>query len=107
MSQQLSIPSALCKKEAEAYSRLDRKLMPRHIAIIMDGNGRWAKSRHLPRIAGHKRGVEAVRGICETASSIGIPWLTLYAFSVENWKRRPKGEVTFLMRLLQAYLKSE
>jgi undecaprenyl diphosphate synthase len=97
----------LDRKERELYSKLDPKRLPHHIAIIMDGNGRWAKSRHLPRIAGHKRGVEAVRYVCETAARIGIPWLTLYAFSVENWKRRPKSEVDFLMRLLQAYLKSE
>ena len=97
----------LDRKEQELYSKLDPKRLPQHIAIIMDGNGRWAKTRHLPRIAGHKRGVEAVRYVCETATRIGIPWLTLYAFSVENWKRRPKTEVDFLMRLLQAYLKSE
>jgi undecaprenyl diphosphate synthase len=73
----------------------------------MDGNGRWAKKRHLPRIAGHKTGVEAVRKVATTAARIGIPWLTLYAFSVENWKRRPKTEVSFLMGLLKTYLKSE
>jgi undecaprenyl diphosphate synthase len=97
----------LGKAEAELYARLDPARVPRHIAIIMDGNGRWARSRHLPRIAGHKRGVEAVRHICETAAEIGIPWLTLYAFSVENWKRRPKSEVGFLMSLLKTYLKRE
>jgi undecaprenyl diphosphate synthase len=97
----------LDRKEQELYAKLDPKRLPHHIAIIMDGNGRWAKSRHLPRIAGHKRGVESVRYVCETATRIGIPWLTLYAFSVENWQRRPKTEVDFLMRLLQAYLKSE
>ena len=101
------VPAGLNKKEQEVFLHLDKKHLPHHIAIIMDGNGRWAKSRHLPRIAGHRKGVEVVRGTCETASRIGIPWLTLYAFSVENWKRRPKGEVDFLMKLLQAYLKSE
>lgn len=95
------------KGEAEVYARLDPKHLPHHIAIIMDGNGRWARSRHLPRIAGHKRGVEAVRKICETAAETGIPWLTLYAFSVENWKRRPRSEVSFLMGLLKTYLKRE
>jgi undecaprenyl diphosphate synthase len=99
--------SKLGKKEQELYSRLDPKRLPHHIAIIMDGNGRWAKQRHLPRIAGHKQGVESVRHICETAAEIGIPWLTLYAFSVENWKRRPKTEVGFLMTLLKTYLKRE
>ena len=100
-------PKKLGGKEAELYARLDPKRLPRHIAIIMDGNGRWARSRHLPRIAGHKRGVESVRHICETAAGIGIPWLTLYAFSVENWKRRPKSEVSFLMTLLKTYLRRE
>jgi undecaprenyl diphosphate synthase len=99
--------SKLGKKEQEIYARLDPKRLPNHIAIIMDGNGRWAKHRHLPRIAGHKQGVESVRHICETAAEIGIPWLTLYAFSVENWKRRPKTEVSFLMSLLKTYLKRE
>src|SRR5262249_49522246 len=74
---------------------------------IMDGNGRWAKGRRLPRIAGHKNGVEAVRSICETAARAGVKWLTLYAFSVENWKRRPQTEVSFLMALLKEYLKKE
>ena len=89
------------------YLRLDRKRLPRHIAIIMDGNGRWAKTRHLPRIAGHRKGVSSVRKVVEMASDIGIPWITLYAFSVENWKRRPKTEVAFLMRLLREYLKAD
>jgi undecaprenyl diphosphate synthase len=102
-----SVITGLDRKEQELFAALDRKRLPHHIAIIMDGNGRWAKKRHLPRVAGHKRGVEAVRGTAETAARIGIPWLTLYAFSVENWKRRPKTEVAFLMRLLQTYLKSE
>lgn len=81
--------------------------MPKHIAIIMDGNGRWAKKRHLPRIAGHRQGVLSVREVVETASRIGIPCLTLYAFSVENWKRRPATETGFLMGLLRRYLKKE
>jgi undecaprenyl diphosphate synthase len=102
-----SVIKGLSHKEQEVYDLLDPQRLPHHIAIIMDGNGRWAKRRHLPRIAGHKRGVEAVRGTVETASRVGIPWLTLYAFSVENWKRRPKTEVSFLMRLLVTYLKRE
>jgi undecaprenyl diphosphate synthase len=100
-------PAGLDGKEAEIYSRLDRERLPQHIAIIMDGNGRWAHRRHLPRIAGHRAGVSAVRCTVETAARVGIPALTLYAFSEENWKRRPRAEVNFLMRLLQRYLKQE
>src|SRR6201991_3644215 len=95
------------RKEAEAYQRLDPERLPKHIAIIMDGNGRWARKRHLPRIAGHRAGVTSVRSTVETAARIGIPSLTLYAFSEENWKKRPKGEVDFLMGLLCRYLKQE
>ncbi len=95
------------RKESDAYLRLDPARLPRHIAIIMDGNGRWARRRHLPRIAGHRAGVAAVRSTVETAARIGIPALTLYAFSEENWKKRPKSEVDFLMRLLCHYLKAE
>ena len=73
----------------------------------MDGNGRWAKRRHLPRIAGHRKGVEAVRLVVETAARIHLPALTLYAFSAENFQRRPKLEIQFLMKLLQQYLKQE
>jgi undecaprenyl diphosphate synthase len=79
---------------------------PRHVAIIMDGNGRWAKKRFLPRIAGHKQGVEAVRRIARAARSLGIEVLTLYAFSSENW-RRPEEEVRDLMGLLRHFLASE
>jgi undecaprenyl diphosphate synthase len=103
----VEVKKKLGKRETELLAQLDPKRLPHHIAIIMDGNGRWASKRHLPRIAGHKQGVEAVRHICETAAEIGIPWLTLYAFSVENWKRRPKSEVAFLMRLLKTYLQRE
>jgi len=81
--------------------------VPTHVAIIMDGNGRWARRRHLPRVAGHRAGVASVRSTVETAARIHIPALTLYAFSEENWKRRPKGEVDFLMGLLCRYLKAE
>ncbi len=79
---------------------------PRHVAIIMDGNGRWAKARHLPRIAGHKQGVEAVRRITRAAREMGVEVLTLYAFSSENW-RRPQAEVRDLMGLLRRFLQNE
>ena len=79
---------------------------PRHIAIIMDGNGRWAKARGLPRVAGHQRGVDALRGVVEAGQEMGIDYLTLYAFSSENWKR-PPTEVDDLMGLLRLYLRRE
>src|SRR5579862_5119460 len=101
------VPTGLDRKEAEVYRHLDPARLPRHIAIIMDGNGRWARRRHMPRIAGHRAGVTAVRSTVETAARIHIPALTLYAFSEENWKKRPKSEVDFLMRLLGRYLKLE
>ncbi len=103
---QAKVPAGLSRKEAEIFAQLDSGRLPRHIAIIMDGNGRWARKRHLPRVAGHRAGAAAVRSTLETAARIGIPALTLYAFSEENWKR-PKGEVDFLMRLLWRYLKLE
>jgi len=80
--------------------------LPRHIAIIMDGNGRWAKARGLPRIAGHRRGAEAVRRTLTAAAELGIPYLTLFGFSSENWKR-PLAEVDDLMGLLRHYLRGE
>jgi undecaprenyl diphosphate synthase len=95
------------RKESEVFLRLDPARLPQHIAIIMDGNGRWARRRHMPRVAGHRAGVTSVRSTVETAARIGIPALTLYAFSEENWKKRPKTEVDFLMRLLCRYLKAE
>jgi undecaprenyl diphosphate synthase len=101
------VPTGLDRKETEAYRHLDPGRLPKHIAIIMDGNGRWAKRRHLPRVAGHRAGVAAVRSTVETAARIGIPALTLYAFSEENWKKRPQSEVGFLMGLLSRYLKAE
>jgi undecaprenyl diphosphate synthase len=104
---QKAVPAGLDRKEAEVYARLDPQRLPKHIAIIMDGNGRWAKKRHLPRITGHRAGVAAVRSTVETAARIHIPALTLYAFSVENWKKRPPTEVSFLMTLLRRYLKQE
>jgi len=101
------VPAGLDRKESEVYRRLDPARLPKHIAIIMDGNGRWAKRRHMPRVAGHRAGVAAVRSTVETAARIHIPALTLYAFSEENWKKRPTSEVDFLMRLLSRYLKAE
>jgi len=80
--------------------------VPRHVAIIMDGNGRWARQRGLPRIEGHRAGAESVRAAVRAAGKFGVKYLTLYAFSVENW-RRPKLEVSGLMRLLVRYLRSE
>ena len=80
--------------------------LPAHVAIIMDGNGRWAAQRHLPRVEGHRAGIDAVRDTVETAARLGIDVLTLYAFSVENWKR-PAAEVSTLMLLLKRYLRSE
>src|SRR5438128_3531230 len=87
-------------------SQQARALLPTHVAIIMDGNGRWAKQRHLPRVEGHRHGAESVRAVVRAAGEIGIKYLTLYAFSVENWSR-PKDEVDALMKYLARYLKSE
>src|ERR1041385_6181538 len=80
--------------------------LPAHITIIMDGNGRWAAQRHLPRVEGHRAGIDAVRDVVETSARLGIGVLTLYAFSIENWKR-PRAEVNTLMLLLKRYLRSE
>ena len=80
--------------------------LPNHVAVIMDGNGRWAKQRHLPRVEGHRAGVESVRAVMRTCGELGIKYLTLYAFSVENWNR-PKDEVDTLMKYLARYLKTE
>lgn len=82
------------------------KNIPRHVAVIMDGNGRWARERGLPRIEGHRQGVESVRDVVRTAGKIGVGYLTLYAFSAENWSR-PRHEVAALMRLLEKYLRDE
>jgi undecaprenyl diphosphate synthase len=87
-------------------SVLDPERIPRHVAIIMDGNGRWAKQRKLPRIMGHKAGIESVKNIVKTARELNLEVLTLYAFSTENWKR-PSLEVKGLMTLLKTYLKSQ
>ena len=80
--------------------------LPAHVAIIMDGNGRWAAQRHLPRVEGHRAGIDAVRDTVETAARLGVGVLTLYAFSMENWKR-PAAEISTLMMLLKRYLRSE
>src|SRR6266699_6352213 len=80
--------------------------LPSHVAIIMDGNGRWAAQRHLPRVEGHRAGIDSVRDVVETSARLGIGVLTLYAFSVENWKR-PRAEVNTLMMLLKRYLRLE
>ncbi len=93
--------SAVPHLSAEAKAQL-----PEHVAVIMDGNGRWAKQRHLPRIEGHRQGAESARVIIRTAGDLGIKYLTLYAFSAENWNR-PKDEVDTLMKYLINYLKSE
>lgn len=87
-------------------SQLDPKRIPAHIAVIMDGNGRWARQRNYPRILGHKAGVTTVRMVVETCAQMGVEALTLYAFSVENWKR-PRHEVEGLWRLLRVYLRRE
>lgn len=92
--------------ELELARRLDPARIPRHIAVIMDGNGRWAQKRYLPRAAGHRAGVEAVRSTIEGCRRLGVDALTLYAFSVENWKR-PKDEVNTLWGLLRRYLRQE
>lgn len=85
---------------------IDPKRLPAHVAIIMDGNGRWARQRNFPRIMGHKAGVDPVRTVVETAAQLGLEALTLYAFSVENWKR-PRHEIEGLWRLLRFYLRRE
>ena len=87
-------------------AQLDRTRLPRHVAIIMDGNGRWARARGLPRVMGHRAGIKSVRAVAEAAREVGVEVLTLYAFSVENWKR-PAAEVSTLMGLLNQYLRRE
>jgi len=93
-------------EEARLLEKLDVSRLPRHIAVIMDGNGRWAQKRHLPRIVGHSTGTESARTTIETCARLNIEALTLYAFSVENW-RRPKTEIEFLMKLLRQYIRNE
>jgi len=93
-------------KEANLLAAIDLARLPRHIAVIMDGNGRWAKQRGKPRIAGHREGSDSVKAIIETCARLQIKAVTLYAFSTENWKR-PKAEVTGLMSMLKRVLKRE
>jgi undecaprenyl diphosphate synthase len=93
-------------RDEQLLNQIDFTRLPRHIAVIMDGNGRWAKRRHLPRVAGHRAGVEAVRATVDTSARLGIEVLTLYAFSVENWKR-PPFEIEALMTFLKEYLRKE
>ncbi len=103
----IRIPARLGELSADEsflYARLDPARIPKHVAIIMDGNGRWAGKRALKRFLGHQQGAESVQFVVETASRIDLPWLTLYAFSLENNLRRPKAEVSFLMKLLKSYL---
>lgn len=92
--------------EAPLLAQVNLDRLPQHIAVIMDGNGRWAQKRHLPRIAGHRAGIRAVRQAVEACARLGVPYLTLYAFSIENWKR-PHSEIRLLMHLLREYLKKE
>src|SRR6266852_3195240 len=102
-------PSALgpvTPEEARLLGQLDMARLPRHVAVIMDGNGRWAQRKHLPRAAGHRSGTQTARSTIETCARLKIEALSLYAFSVENW-RRPKTETDFLMQLLREYLRQE
>ncbi|NMD43538.1 MAG: di-trans,poly-cis-decaprenylcistransferase, partial [Firmicutes bacterium] len=93
-------------REEEIFQTIDRHRIPAHLAIIMDGNGRWARERGLPRSAGHRQGVETVRETVRFSNFLGIRALTLFAFSTENW-RRPADEINFLMSLPEQYLQSE
>ena len=99
-----SVSSAIgSEQEADLLAQIDLDCLPQHVAVIMDGNGRWAERRHLPRIAGHRAGMGAVREAVKACARLGVSFLTLYAFSIENWKR-PRSEVQFLMALLREYL---
>ena len=93
-------------EEMEVLRAIDFTRLPRHVAIIMDGNGRWAGKRHLPRVAGHRAGIASVRDVVEASARLGLEVITLYAFSKENWKR-PRAEVDTLMQLLREYLRRE
>src|SRR6187431_3334220 len=98
------VPSG--SEELSLLRSIDFARLPRHVAIIMDGNGRWAKLRHKGRVEGHRAGIASVRDVVETSARLGLDVLTLYAFSVENWKR-PRTEVSTLMSLLKRYLRLE
>ena len=93
-------------EEADLLEQIDLTRLPRHVAVIMDGNGRWARERRLPRVAGHRAGIDSVRETVEISARLGIEVLTLYAFSMENWKR-PRAEVSTLMGLLREYVRKE
>ena len=93
-------------EEADLVGRIDFDRLPKHVAVIMDGNGRWAKQRNLPRVEGHRAGSKAVKEVVEMSARLGIQYLTLYAFSRENWKR-PQKEVSTLWKLMEEYLKKE
>jgi undecaprenyl diphosphate synthase len=93
-------------REASLLKKIDLNRLPKHVAIIMDGNGRWAKMRHRPRVEGHRAGSDSVRETIETSARLGLEVLTLFAFSVENWKR-PPSEIQTLMRLLKEFLRRE
>jgi undecaprenyl diphosphate synthase len=93
-------------EEHALLQSIDFARLPRHVAVIMDGNGRWARQRHKPRVEGHRAGIASVRDVVETSARLGLEVLTLYAFSIENWKR-PKAEVSTLMGLLKRYLRME
>jgi undecaprenyl diphosphate synthase len=103
---QLESLGPVTAEESRLLEKLDFSRLPRHIAVIMDGNGRWAQKRHLPRVAGHRAGTQSARSTIETCARLHIEALTLYAFSVENW-RRPKTEIEFLMQLLREYIRKE
>src|SRR5881394_2997358 len=98
--------SYMATNASDLLPQIDRSALPAHVAIIMDGNGRWARKRGLPRVAGHRAGINAVREVVEGSAELGIRVLTLYAFSVENWKR-PQAEVSTLMSLLKEFLNKE
>ena len=99
-------PAPQSAEEAELLAQVDPRRLPRHVAIIMDGNGRWARQRRLPRVAGHRAGARAVREVVEYSACLGLQALTLYAFSIENWKR-PRQERDTLWKLLREYLRRE
>jgi undecaprenyl diphosphate synthase len=96
----------LSEEELAVYATLKPERLPQHVAIIMDGNGRWAGRRSLKRFLGHQQGARSVQRVTTTGARIGLPWLTLYAFALENKLRRPRAEVSFLMRLLRSFLES-
>jgi undecaprenyl diphosphate synthase len=102
----LALGTILKKVTSSTQGIPETSSIPHHLAMIMDGNGRWAKMRHLPRVAGHKKGLESIRSVVKAASQLGIEYLTLFAFSSENW-RRPKDEVSFLMNLFIEALNKE